>query len=563
MSNRRRHAIPDAVLTQHTAILGKTGSGKTSTSKLAVEQVVPQGARVCVLDPIKSDWWGLISSADGTKPGLPFIVLGGPHGHLELRHDAGEAVGRLVADGSLPLSIIDMKDFGPGGHARFFSDFAETLYRQIRGVLYLVIEEAHVFAPKERSGIGQESEAIHYAKMLATAGRSLGIRLILATQRTQALHNALLGSCDTLITHRLTAPADQAPVVKWLKANVEESLRREIEGSISSLPTGTGWICSGEARIFERVAFPRIQTFDNTATPDFETVQGQPVATAKVDVERIRAALTSVSAPIDRPKNGSAVVASAEELVAAEQRGYERGIRDSSAWVSPRLTGFADAARKLATAIDAEISIVNARWAQQEGDAAVSADVAENGADQVAVVAELKAPTAEEVGRLPPARRKILDAIAWAHATGQPEPKREIVAFLCRVSWKSGGYRNNLSALHTAGLIRYPGNGRLALTKAGRAEATPPAKALTHADLMARIGAVLAPARLRVLEAVIASFPSSVSRDRVAEEVGVSVISGGFRNNLSGLSALGLVTYPSPGEVRAADMLFPGQDARS
>ena len=32
-------SLPRAVLEQHTAFLGKTGSGKTSTAKLAVEQI--------------------------------------------------------------------------------------------------------------------------------------------------------------------------------------------------------------------------------------------------------------------------------------------------------------------------------------------------------------------------------------------------------------------------------------------------------------------------------------------------------------------------------------------
>jgi len=53
--------LPPNALEQHIAILGKTGSGKTSTGKLLVEHVAREGARVCVLDPIKSDWWGLIS----------------------------------------------------------------------------------------------------------------------------------------------------------------------------------------------------------------------------------------------------------------------------------------------------------------------------------------------------------------------------------------------------------------------------------------------------------------------------------------------------------------------
>jgi DNA helicase HerA-like ATPase len=219
-----KHPIPPAILTQHLAVLGKTGSGKTSTAKLAIEQVVAEGARVCVLDPIKSDWWGLTSSANGKHAGLPFHILGGPRGHVPLHSSAGKAIGEIVASGALPLSIIDMADFEPGGQAKFFVDFAPTLIRKMRGVVYLVIEEAHLFAPKERSGVGAENLSIHWSKTLATAGRSKGIRLVVLSQRVQALHNAVLGSCDTLIAHRLTTPADQEPVVKWLKANTTKDV---------------------------------------------------------------------------------------------------------------------------------------------------------------------------------------------------------------------------------------------------------------------------------------------------------------------------------------------------
>lgn len=126
------HPIPDAALENYVAILGKIGSGKTSTEKLAIEQVVAAGFRVCVLDSTKSDWWGITSSASGKQPGLPFKILGGPHGHVPLHSSAGKVIGQLVGSGKLPLSMIDMADFEAGGLSRFFVDFAPALMRSAR-----------------------------------------------------------------------------------------------------------------------------------------------------------------------------------------------------------------------------------------------------------------------------------------------------------------------------------------------------------------------------------------------------------------------------------------------
>lgn len=337
-------AIPEACLQQHLGIVGKTGSGKSHTAKLAVEQVVAAGSRVCVLDPLKSDWWGLTSSADGRKPGLAFDILGGPRGHVPLHAGAGKAIGEIVASGALPLSILDMSEFGAGGQMQFFVDFAPALLKKMRGVLYLVIEEAHIFAPKERAGFGSENMAIHWAKTIASAGRSKGIRMIVLTQRTQALHNAVLGSCDTIITHRLTAPADQEPVVKWLKANVGDvEIRNEITSGMSSLKTGEGWICSGEAKIFEKRKFPKISTFDNSATPtdDSDVIE---VKTAAVDKDKLRALIGDAvaEAEADDPKKLKArireletapreVAVDAASLTAEYARGHADGFAAGAA----------------------------------------------------------------------------------------------------------------------------------------------------------------------------------------------------------------------------------------
>lgn len=285
------HTFPPAILPKHLAILGMTGSGKSTTARDLVEQVVPEGSRVCILDTVKSDWWGITSSASGKRPGLPFTILGGEHGHLPLHRSMGKAIAEIVANGTLPLSIVDMEDFGPGDISHFFCDFAPMLMKKMRGVLYLLIEEAHEVAPKERAGFDKENMGVYWAKKLATAGRKRGLRLIVITQRVQALHNAVLGSCENIIVHRMTAPADQEPVVKWLKSNIKDKeLRQRVEESMPSIPTGSGWLCSGENKLFELVKFPKATTYDNTAAPTNDDELAN-VKTAAIDIEKLRVAL--------------------------------------------------------------------------------------------------------------------------------------------------------------------------------------------------------------------------------------------------------------------------------
>ena len=123
-----------------------------------------------------------------------------------------------------------------------------------------------------------------------------------------------------MIVHRLTAPADQEPVLKWLKANVQDKdVRAEIVASMSSLKTGTGWLCSGEARIFERVSFPRISTFDNSATPtdDGEDLQ---IKGADVDRDALRALIGEAVADAEAndPKKLKARIAELERQLSQQ-----------------------------------------------------------------------------------------------------------------------------------------------------------------------------------------------------------------------------------------------------
>lgn len=567
-----KHAIPVEVLAQHTAILGKTGSGKTSTSKLAVEQVVADGFHVCVLDTIKSDWWGLISSSDGKKPGLPFKVLGGPRGHVPLHASAGKAIGRLVGSGKLPLSIVDMADFEPGGVQKFFSEFAAELMRSMQGVLYLVIEEAHEVAPKERAGFGGESICLHYAKKLATAGRSKGIRLIVATQRVQSLHNAVLGSCETVIAHRLGTPADQAPVVGWLKANTDKATAADVESSLSSLPTGTAWVCSGEARIFEKIAFPKFSTYDNARTPTRDS-HGHNVKTAPVDLDELRAimgdavaeaeandpkALKAQIADLKKQLSGKVAVTVAtggkldEEIKAAVDKAiaearpkiFAEGRRVGDAEGEKRaLARAADAVAGLKSG-DATLAALPARAATSATVSTLSPPTKPSPAP--AITSAQRAPTTGV--QIPKAERLILTALAQ-YPSGRTKSQ---VALLTGYSSAGGGFKNALGALRSKGWIE--GSHILRATDKG-AEALGPFDPLPLGEaLLQHWYGQLGKAERAILTALAQSYPAALTKDQIAQRAGYDSGGGGFKNALGRLRTLELIT--GRGELKASDDLF-------
>jgi len=574
--------FPKSVLEHHVAVLGKTGSGKTSTAKLLIEQVVADGnSRVCVLDTVKSDWWGVISSADGKRPGLPFHILGGPHGHVPIHESAGRAVAEIVASGELRHSIIDMAEFAPGGGNNFFTDFAPALLRHMRGVLYLVIEEAHELAPKERSGLNKENMAIHFAKKLATAGRSKGIRLLVITQRIQALHNAVLGSCETLIAHRLTAPADQSPVIAWLRANTTKEIADTISQGLAGLRKGMAWLVSGEAQLFQRIEFQRISTYDNTATPT-EEGRKRSVASAPVDQDRLRSIIGEAvkEAEANDPTKLKRRIAELERELArkpvqVQVPGAEKTITKRvevpvvKSAVAARVESaikridelgvrFGDSVKAMAEA--AQSLAVQLRDARREGEPAPARPAAVARLPQYRPPPPARAPkpaeapnTEADVDGIGNAHQRVLDSIAWWATVGVGAPDKGSVAFIAGYT-VSGNFKNLVGTLRTHNLIEYPDAGKVRLTSAGEAAANYPERPGTLEDLHDAVRAKLRDAQLKLLNVVIAEHPRAMTKEELAERAGYTV-SGNFKNILGSLRSLGLVTKKGP--IAATPLLFP------
>src|SRR5919204_489685 len=90
--------LPVEAITQTFAILAKRGVGKTYTAAVLTEELLKAGLPVAVVDPVGA-WWGLRSSADGKRPGLPVVIFGGERGDVPLEETAVEVLValRLIA----------------------------------------------------------------------------------------------------------------------------------------------------------------------------------------------------------------------------------------------------------------------------------------------------------------------------------------------------------------------------------------------------------------------------------------------------------------------------------
>jgi len=134
-------------------------------------------------------WWGLRASADGTRPGLPIVILGGDHGDIPLDVAAGQLIADLIVDEGL-AAVLDLAHLRKGEQVRFMTDFAERLYHRNRQPLQLVLDEADAFAP-QRPQKGQE-RMLGAIEDLVRRGRARGIGVTLVTQRSALLNKDVL-----------------------------------------------------------------------------------------------------------------------------------------------------------------------------------------------------------------------------------------------------------------------------------------------------------------------------------------------------------------------------------
>ncbi len=100
---------------------------------------------------------------------------------------------------------------------------------------FLVIEEAHHFAPERSFGEAKSSKIM---RTIASEGRKFGLGLCIVSQRPARIDKSVLSQCSTQVILRITNPGDVRAIMNSL-----ETMTPETEGTLQGLPIGVAMVC--------------------------------------------------------------------------------------------------------------------------------------------------------------------------------------------------------------------------------------------------------------------------------------------------------------------------------
>ena len=567
--------VPEAVLKQHTVILGKTRSGKSSTMRLLVERLLDNKKPVCIIDP-KGDWWGIKSSADGKRAGYEVVIFGGKHADVPIDQHSGKVVAELVATGNRP-ALIDLGGWMVGERTRFFIDFASTLFQRTHGHRWLCIDECHNFAPQGKILDPDAGKMLHWANRLASEGAGKGVVLISASQRPQKVHKDYLTSHETLIAKRVIHPLDRGAMKDWIDGCGDPAKGKEVLDSLASLQRPQGWVWSPEIGFGPKlVTFPMFSTYDSFAVQtgdadrklsgwasvDLDDVKSKLAAVVKEaaanDPKALKAEIAQLKQELFSKAAGAVAATMTVDLQAAEKRGFEQA--QKKLWREAERHAEATISAAM-DALDALISPISVRLKEQIGasrkqrvnleaiEFSPSAPPARPAAARVvpAVTRAAKSNGAGDVG-LAKGHRIVLTAIAQ-YPEGIDRERLTVIT-----GYKKSSRDTYIQALAAAGHIGLAGTKLVATSEGMDALGDSFQPLPTGAGLRAYWLAKLSGGERNILEFLISKYPDDVERAEIDAACGY--LKSSRDTYLQKLDARMIVDLSIRGRAKASDLLF-------
>lgn len=602
--------LPLDAVTQTFAIMAKRGVGKTHTGSVMAEEMLKQGQPIVVYDPTGA-WWGLKSSADGKRPGFPVVIFGGEHADVPLEESAGETIATVIVERRLP-AILDCSLMRKGARIRFMTDFCEALYHRNREPLHLFVDETQTVAPQNLKAMPEIARLVGALEDIILQGRRRGLGMTIISPRPAIVNTSIRSACEVLIAMQIVGPHDRKAIQEWIDLHGDDAERaKEMMASLSSLKRGQAWVWSPSwLELFTRTTFRKRETFDSSATPEVGQRVVTPRKMAEIDLAKLGAEIASTveRAKADDPRELRKQIAELQRQLKAKPvtpapaapKAVEVPVLTKENLCDLReITGEWPKALERLRELHEKVRLMHEAWARNLKlmesriasvlEAISRAERARTPSITVHARQPLAPNTARAIGDMahaaikavsdsPPGyiqvskrlqlsgaldvkisnpQQAILNVLASFEAIGHNQVVRQMVAAFCGVSSRGSGFEKNLGTLRKLGMIEYPTAGTVRLTDIGRARAS--ATIALH-DVAAVHDAwcnVVSGPQAQIVRVLVGIHPNDVSREELAEKLGISAAGSGFEKNLGTLRTLGAVVYPASGRVRAADLLFP------
>jgi uncharacterized protein len=149
----------------------------------------------------------------------------------------GTSLNELVKKGD--ATLINLRGVAPDVQELVVARIATTLFENRKKdkipPLFLVIEEAHNFAPQQGS-----ATCSRILKNIASEGRKFGLGLCAVTQRAARIDKTVLSQCNTQLILQVTNPLDLRAIAQSI-----EGLTPGMTEMIQSLPVGVALVTGG------------------------------------------------------------------------------------------------------------------------------------------------------------------------------------------------------------------------------------------------------------------------------------------------------------------------------
>lgn len=579
-------------------IIGQSGRGKTGLVRRILEECHRVGLPFVVFDP-SGILWGLRSSFDGTGPGIPVLVIGGEHGDLPLKRDAGAEVARAIIQSNVSC-VIDLSQESKATYRTFAKEFAETLFAINDAPRLVVIDEAPELVPQSLTGRPDLAATFDAVERLVRQGRNKGIGVVLVSQRAAKISKDVLTQCGSLFIFGLVGTPDRKALREWVEAYGSEEKLREFEAGLAMLERRECWFWSpSEFKEFRKVRVLDFHTLhpDRTHLRKLGLLNTKPVTT---DVSGIVARLGKQMEQIATEKAGAAeaprlraqVQQLREQLERSKaappptdfRRQVQQAVADSRREIDALAKVVLLANRKIQKAreIGAELSQISLVEAPSKstrekavppatGRGVASSPVLGSGSREAPFESASKWVDLHETSN--PSMRGVADDGAAAPeanlrsgavrmlgeiASRYPiKLTRSQLATLVGMAPTGGTYNTYLGELKRRGLLSEDRDGSLQATQEGLdfAGQVPPAPS-THAEVLDRWVRSLRKGNARMLTAIARLHPAGISKPDLAAELGMEVSGGTFNTYLGILRRNELVVVDGD-QVTASDALWP------